>query len=360
MALTRRKFIVFAVVAVVLSVMVPLMVALSADLYLHRRAERSAGLNRWGYRGPVVGRKAPGELRVVMLGGSTAFGYGVTWDEAIPALLERTLNEGAAGAPARVVNLGYNNEGTYTFLPTLQDFDYLDPDVVCLYEGYNDLSGDSAPNRAVFRHESAVFRITGYFPILPLALVEKARSLRFGGDLNAAYAAARNEPGSQTVFRPNLAARTSAAALEAAQAVSTSLGRQLDRMATSTKPAVTAATEAGCAYPWANYCQSVFVATRYALEHGKAVAIVAQPKKVAEDKAFHDAQQLALQGMIARHFANEPRVRYVDLRDAVDLKDATIAFDGMHLNRDGNARIAVGLAPAVRELAAVRAGAPSR
>ena len=64
--------------------------------------------------------------------------------------------------------------------------------------------------------------------------------------------------------------------------------------------------------------------------------------------------------MIARHFANEPRVRYVDLRDAVDLKDATIAFDGMHLNRDGNARIAVGLAPAVRELAAVRAGAPSR
>ena len=360
MALTRRKFIVFAVVVVVLSVVVPLTVALAADLYLHRRAERSAGLNRWGYRGPVVGRKAAGEIRVAMLGGSTAFGYGVTWDEAIPAQLERVLNEHTSAPPARVVNLGYNNEGSYAFLPTLQDFEFLDADIAVFYEGYNDLSGDDGANRAVFRHESVVFRLTGYFPILPLALVEKARSLHFGGDLDAAYAAARNEPGSKTVFRPNLAARTSAAALEAADAVSNSLSRQLDRMAATTQAPVASTTEAGCAYPWAHYCQSMYVAARYALARGQVVAIVAQPRKVAEDRGIHDAQQQALQGMIARHFGNDPRVRYVDLRDTVDLKNRDIAFDGMHLGPEGNGTVARALAPAVRELAAVRAGAPSR
>lgn len=356
MALTRRKFILFAVAATLLSVAVTLIVALAADLYLHQRAEKSAGLNRWGYRGPVVGRKATGEIRVAVLGGSTAFGYGVTWDEAIPALLERALNEHANAPPARVVNLGYNNEGSYAFLPTLQDFEFLEPDIAVFYEGYNDLSGDDGANRAVFRHESAVFRLTGYFPILPLALVEKARSLRFGGDLDAAYAAARNEPGSKTVFRPNLAARTSAAALEAADAVSNSLSRQLDRMAARTEVAVATTTEAGCAYPWSHYCQSIYVATRYALERGQVVAIVAQPRKVAEDRGIHDAQQLALQGMVARHFENDPRVRYVDLRDTVDLRNRDIAFDGMHLGPEGNGTVARALAPAIRELATALEG----
>lgn len=356
MAITRRKFVLFAAIAAVLSVVVALTAALVADLYLHRRAERSAGLNRWGYRGPVIGAKQPGELRVVVLGGSTAFGYGVTWDEAIPALLERALNEQSGQAPARVVNLGYNNEGVYTFLPTLQDFDYLDADVVVLYEGYNDLSGDSGPNLSVYRHDSAVFRLTGYFPILPLALSEKALSLRYGGDLNAAYAATRNDPVGKTVFRPGLADRTSAAALDAAGAVSSSLSRQLDRLATHQRPVVSA-TEAGCAAPWSHYCQAIFVATRYALEHGKAVVIGSQPRKVAEGAQIHDSQQSALVDMIARGFPNDPRVRYVDLRDAVDLTNTNIAFDGMHLNAEGNGIIAKGLAPAVRALAAAKGSA---
>jgi hypothetical protein len=56
----------------------------AVDLYLHHRASRSAGLNLWGYRGPVVGRKQPGETRIAVLGGSTAFGYGVTWSRRFP------------------------------------------------------------------------------------------------------------------------------------------------------------------------------------------------------------------------------------------------------------------------------------
>src|SRR5262249_45771265 len=105
---TRRvRHVVTAAAAVLMSVAATLGLLLAADVYAHGRADRSAGLNRWGYRGPVVGRKLPGEARIVMLGGSTAFGYGVTWDRAIPAQLERRLRA-RRKQPTTVVNLGYN------------------------------------------------------------------------------------------------------------------------------------------------------------------------------------------------------------------------------------------------------------
>jgi hypothetical protein len=167
MTISRKKFVVFAAAATALSVAGVLVLLLAADLVVHWRAERSAGLNRYGYRGPVIPRKQPGELRVAMLGGSTVFGYGVAWNESIPAFLEAKLTA-RVPQPARVINLGYNNEGAFAFKPNLEDFAYLDYDVVVLYEGYNDLPGDEGPNRSVYRRNSAVYRAFGYFPILPL------------------------------------------------------------------------------------------------------------------------------------------------------------------------------------------------
>ena len=104
MALTRKKKVVFALIAMTLSFAGVLLLLLAADLVVHYRAERSAGLNRYGYRGPVVSRKQPGELRVVMLGGSTVFGYGVSWNESIPVYLEAKLRE-RSKRPVRAVNL---------------------------------------------------------------------------------------------------------------------------------------------------------------------------------------------------------------------------------------------------------------
>ena len=86
MVLTRRKKIVFALITITISFVGMLVLLLAADLVLHQRAERSAGLNRYGYRGPVIGGKQPGELRVAMLGGSTVFGYGVAWNESLPRI----------------------------------------------------------------------------------------------------------------------------------------------------------------------------------------------------------------------------------------------------------------------------------
>ena len=56
-----RKRIVFAGLTIFLAFGVCLTGLLIADVYLHRRAQYQAGVNVWGYRGPVVGWKAPGE-----------------------------------------------------------------------------------------------------------------------------------------------------------------------------------------------------------------------------------------------------------------------------------------------------------
>src|SRR3954469_449561 len=120
MPLSRGKKILFSVTAITLSFSVVVLALLGADLYVHARAEKSAGLNRYGYRGPVVPRKQPGELRVAVLGGSTVFGYGVGWNESIPANLERDLQQ-RWQRPVRVLNLGHNNEGAFAFVPNLED-----------------------------------------------------------------------------------------------------------------------------------------------------------------------------------------------------------------------------------------------
>lgn len=334
MTLSPLKRIVFALIAIAGSFVVMLLILFGADLYAHSRVERSAGLNRHGYRGPVVGRKRPGEVRIVMLGGSTVFGFDVEVDETIPAQLERELAK--THPNVRVVNLGYHQEAAIAFVPTLRSYEFLDYDVVLLYEGYNDILGDAAPNNTQRRHASPVFRATGYFPILPLVLREKASFLR--GSAGAAPA----------VFKPGLAKSTSAAALDATSAITEALNRQLDRLVDPVD--VGPHTGPGCAAPWSHYCGSVGAAVRYALDRGKRVVVIGQPRMQYGEQARHASQQQALAGMIKHDFAGSPKVRYVDMGDAVDLSDNSIAFDGMHLNARGNAIVAAKLAPFVRDM----------
>ena len=92
MANTRRKLL-FGLSVSLFVTAVLFATLLAVDVYLHHRHEMNAGLNVQGYRGPVLDDKQDGERRVAVIGGSTAFGYGVTWPEAIPALLQQKLNE---------------------------------------------------------------------------------------------------------------------------------------------------------------------------------------------------------------------------------------------------------------------------
>ncbi len=349
--MNRRKLVLFALAAMVLSVAAMAVVLLGADLYLHHRAERSAGLNRWGYRGPVVGRKAPGEVRIAMLGGSTTFGYGVTWDEALPAMLERELQARPDGTRFRTINLGFNNEGAFASVPTMADYAWLDYDIVALYHGYNDILGEGGPNTAVYRHDSPVFRLTGYFPILPLALQEKAMAIRAGGNLDAAYEAARHGAAPKVTFTPNAAQRTSAGALEALSGATLALANQLDKVTAKAAPQAPAGDEK-CERPWRHFCDSMYRSVKYARDRGVAVLVIAQPNRLeGEMWARFDDQRRHLEAMVARDFGSDPGVRFADLSRAVNPTDTQVSFDGMHLNPEGNRRIAQALVEPVIALA---------
>jgi hypothetical protein len=351
-ALSRRKKLVFALAAVSLSLLAGLVLLLAADLVLHYRAERSAGLNRYGYRGPVVGRKQPGELRVAMLGGSTVFGYGVMWSESIPKYLETRLRE-RLGRPVTVVNLGFNNEGAHAFLPNLEDFEYLGYDAIVLYEGYNDLPGDEGVNRSVYRRDSAIYRLTGYFPILPLYLEEKAKMARYGNDLNAAYASQRLEAEGRAVFRPNLAQRTTAGAFEAIAAMTKALDGQLEKTGVVPPPATAASDSAlGCVFPYVTYCESVAAAVRFGLDRGKAVIVGSQPRVPGKTRDLHARQQAMLAAMLARNFGGDQRVAWADFSTLLDLQSVEVTFDAMHLKPQANAIVADALVEPV--IAAVK------
>ena len=349
--MSRRKLIVFAMMATGGASLLTIAVLLAADLYAHSRVERSVGVNRHGYRGRVVPSKPAGARRVVMLGGSTVFGWDVAVDDTVPAILERLLRE--RDARAGVVNLGFIGEGAHAFLPTLQDYAYLDYDVVALYEGYNDLAGDARPNTDLLRHASAVFRTTGYFPILPLYLREKAYSLQFG-TVGAAYDAARNESG-KTVFRPGLANRTSAAALSTAASIADSLGNQLDHLAAAPVTA-TGAAQPDCSPSWTHYSRAVSAAVDFAVAQRKTVLVVLQPRLANDRHALHADQQQALSSMVRHRYADQPLVRLVDLGGAIDLSNRELAFDGMHLNADGNTIVARALLVPVSEAAGLSSG----
>ena len=351
LTLSRRKRLVFAIVAITMSFVAMGGVLLVADLVVHQRAERSAGLNRYGYRGPVVPRKQPGELRVAMVGGSTVFGYGVAWNESIPAYLETRLKE-RLSRPVRVINLGFNNEGAYAFKPNLEDFAYLDYDVIVLYEGYNDLLGDENPNHTVYRRTSAIFRAFGYYPILPLYLEEKARALRFGS-VGAAYEAAGRKDGSQVVFRPGLAQRTSAAALEAISSMTAALDGQLSHTRTTPRALNESESTVGCTFPYVTYCESVAAAIRYGLSRGNGVVVGSQPRAIGGGSAhnLHENQQTALAAMLQRAFAGNPRVSWADCSNLVDLHDVDVTFDAMHLKPQANATVAAALVEHVLKVA---------
>jgi hypothetical protein len=346
--MTRRKFIVFTAIAVIGATTMLLMSLLAADLYLHHRAERSAGLNRWGYRGPVVGRKQANEVRVAMLGGSTVFGYGGQWDEAIPALLERELNASPAGLLWRVINLGYNSEGAFAFRGNLEDFAFLDYDLVILYEGYNDMQGSGTPNKAIVRRESPVFRLTGYLPILPLVFREKAMALRTG-NLTAAYES-RREGAPKPVFKPGLSDRTSAAALDITASVAASLEHHLGRFSDHVEhPPAPGAY--GCPEPWEFYCDSQQRAIEYATSLGKRVLVVSQPKLRDERvRDWHASQHRSLAAMVASRFGQRSDVAHADLREVVDVMNPELSFDQMHLTPAGNRLVAAALAAPVKQL----------
>jgi hypothetical protein len=354
---SRRRRLIYACAVVAMALSLSFLALLAVDVYLHGKFEKSAGFNVWGYRGPAVGRKAADEYRVIVLGGSSAYGYGTNWDEAIPAALERQFAGRSVGPfhRVRVINLAYNNEGAYSFQFTLRDYAYLNYDLACLYEGYNDLIGDPrGPNLAVFRHDSPVFRLTGYLPIFPMIFNEKAAAL-LAGNVDALY-----HPDGKTVFHPGVAAQAAAGVLRTTADIGESLERQLGRATAEPPRGIGEVDSTGCKYPWGQYCRSVANAVQLAVDGGRQVLFVTQPYEHGESlRARHMEQQREASSMLGRMFGGTANVGYANLGDVVDLGDPLLSYDQMHLTAAGNLRIARALVDPVIDMAQRRRAAAS-
>ena len=310
------------------------------DGYLHAHFEQMGGLNIRGYRGPLTARKQPGERRIIVAGESTVFGYGVPWRDAIPAALERKLNalrHSQGHGPVSVVNVAQNREGAYGVNITLRDYASLDYDVALIYTGVTDLEGN---NTLAFRHQSAIFRLTGYLPILPVVFREKAMALRHGGDLAAAYR------GQGAVSAP-AAARAAAAVLEGAAQAADALDAQMGRIWPD--PALDPAPRSDtvrCPEPWGDYCDALAAAVDYVLGQGKQVVVV----RSLPISSVHRQQQRSMAAMLQSRFAAHPRLTILNAEQALDLGDPALCYDGRHLTAAGHDRIAELLVPQLNAL----------
>lgn len=342
---TRRKLL-FAAITMGLAIGAAAGALVAIDVSLHHRVQNLAAANMWGYRGPTIGAKRTNEKRIVVLGGSTAFGFGLPWNEAFPYQLQDALNARAPqGRRFTVINLGAPTQGAYGFQFDLADYAFLKYDAAVFYEGYNDLGMTDLPNavpqrdaqnRFLWRRQSPIFRLTGYFPVLPLVFREKAMSLRAGGDLDAAYR------GGPVKFKGGAAAQATAATLQGAADFADALGRGLGRV---TAPAGTERAALDTV-TWRPYTDTVLAAVRMARARGVSAIVVTQP--YASDT--HKSQQRALAAALREAFGGDRGVRYVNLGELFDIRDPQVTLDGVHPRASANRIIAGNLVEPVLDL----------
>ncbi len=271
------------------------------DVHAHRRDERRFGVNQWGYRGPLETAAHTG-IRIAFLGGSAAFGVAMPWQDTVAAQLASELNSrrhwNAPNEPfASVDNLAEPGAHAGSYIATLRDYEYLHPDIVCMYDG-DGVSDDS--QRYAGRRASFVFRHIGYLPVSPAVWV--------------------------TPVRP---APTSSAAVQTPE-------DDADHSCTGASAA---------------YCDAIRATVRFALERRRDV-VVAIPPHVS---AWAEARQKSLAEALGREFGAEPRFHYVDLGRAIDVRDPELSEDRVHLTGAGAGKTAARLADVILDVMAKRA-----
>lgn len=253
-----------------------------ADRRAHQR-DPATGINQWGYRDEAKGSKEAGERRVAMVGGSSAFEAGMPFPDTLAGQLFIELRQ--AGAPARqvyrVVNLAEPRAAAESYADTLRRYDYLRADAVCIFDGYDALTG--IPPHA--RVRSVVFRATGYLPILPATLLGRPGWLSDadGGVIDVL----RDRPGPPD--------------------------------------------DVSCGGLSKTYCEAVEAAIRFGLERRYAVLFVTPPAVSSR----HLRQQQSLAAALRARFASEPRFKHLDL-SSIDLADRVNSPDGVRRTDIGN------------------------
>lgn len=131
-------------------------------------------INADGFRGPVHARaREPGTTRILVLGDSIAFGFGVREEQTFPRVLEDLFARSAPGAGVEVVNLGTGGYSAWNEARLLEDvgIEY-QPDLVLVQFSINDL------NDPTIHFGTQTKLALGAIP--PEAFPDPARSERIG------------------------------------------------------------------------------------------------------------------------------------------------------------------------------------
>jgi len=260
-----------------------------------RQRDQIEGVNQWGYRFEAHGSKEPGERRVAIVGGSSAFEGGSRYGRTLAGQLYIELRQAGAADKQTysVVNLAEPRAGADSYIETLRAYRYLDPDVVCIFDGYDLLSGTPPHGR----RQSLVFRSVGYLPVLPARIAGRPAWL------------SDPDGGIAEILRDDAAA----------------------------------SADVTCEGASAVYCAAMADTVRFALGQRYAVVVVSPPSVSSR----HRQQQQSLATVLRRAAGGHPRFMYLDLGGAFDLSDPVHSPDGLHRTEIGNHVIGQRIATAI-------------
>jgi hypothetical protein len=270
------------------------------DVFAHKRVEELGGVNIWGYRGAVLKAKQPHEIRLAVVGGDFAFGWGVAASQTmifeVRRLLLLDLDKRGGDQPAVTgVDLGARGLAPGGYAEWIDRFTYLRPDVLCLIPdpGLHVAAGGTyLPDR-----ESLAFTTLGYAPILPLVVGEKAK------------------------LRDSTVLRAATAALAAVDRVGGHAPGGRDTT------------------PYRNAIETAVLAGLRASTAG--VAVVWPPRGAGDeaDRAF-----------VSSRFAGDARVRIVDLGGDQAMANRDLFLNDFDFSSAGHARAAADAAPSILQL----------
>jgi len=331
--------------------------ATGMDLYLHNRDFGGRyglnTLNIWGYRGDPAPKPSSDQVRIAVVGGSTAWGYGVPNQDSFPSQLQKLLKKELAPIKPILLNLAFNNEGAFGYWANLEDYNDLDYELAILYTGVNDSGG---ANYLQWRRTSFIFRSTGYLPILPEILRTQIGNFQAGRgtsgpeDPRIIFDPKFSENLQKKIAREKLddylkIPREEPGVQNGSKSKSTTKDFQKDSSPQhGYSPKTDENTDVFAAIPdislcsdrWNFYCNQIKKSIDFMIGQGKRVLIVGEPL-LSEAQA---EQQMDLRMFLEKYYQNDPRILYADLGLAVDVSDSQIAFDGMHLTAEGNRQIA--------------------
>ena len=100
---------------------------------------KSVNINSLGLRGGEIEDKQSDVTRILMLGGSTTFGwYALDDNSTIPHYLQKKLNLGQE--KFEVINAGHLSAASAFETKFLKENLNLEPDIVIVYDGYNEIT----------------------------------------------------------------------------------------------------------------------------------------------------------------------------------------------------------------------------